>query len=74
MLSAGSVGEALVRAWTALGGARRGGAGARARRALGCPGGAVWTRPQGEGKREGGREGGGRTSSVDVSVAARAGL
>lgn len=33
------------------------GAGARARRALGCPGGAVWTRLQGEGKgEEGGRK------------------
>lgn len=53
--------------------AGRGGSGsprrcARARRALGCPGGAVWTRLQGEGKGEGGRErgweGGGPARSV----------
>lgn len=52
--------------------------GARARSALGCPGGAVWTRLQerGRGKREGRGEGGRRRPGrrVDVCAAAKAGL
>ena len=53
--------------------------GARARSALGCPGGAVWTRLQerGRGKREGEGEGGRRRRPgrrVDVCAAAKAGL